>query len=323
MAMNTIYTFIKKNNIISAGTTIIVGLSGGPDSVFLLHVLNSLKKEYSLSLIAAYLDHEWRSDTQDDVSLCTNLCKELLIPFVTARAQDLPIKAPDHGSLEAQGRTWRRFYFEHLASLYNAHAIALGHHQDDQLETFFIRLARGSSLSGLCCMKPRHGLYIRPLLETSKKDIIQYLETNGISYKTDSSNNSDCFLRNRIRHIGLPSLEKCDQRFVPNTLRAIKHLQSAHEALSATIHEKMNNCIKATAHAVNTIDLLSLKKEALFIQKEIVIQWIIQHNLPCILTEAITEEIMRFLTSPRGGTHMITDHWHITKKRNLAFINAS
>ena len=144
--IKAIHAFIAHHNLIFANKTVVVGLSGGPDSVFLLHLLST---KFNIDLIAAHLDHEWRPDSHKDVEFCRDLAKKYDVPFVTQEISELPISLKFDGSLEDVGRRARRFFFESICTSHNADLIAVAHHAQDQQETFFIRLLRGASLTGL------------------------------------------------------------------------------------------------------------------------------------------------------------------------------
>src|SRR5438132_9177816 len=152
-----IKNFIVQHHLIKSGNKIVIGLSGGPDSVFLLYFLASLQQKYNLSLIAAHLNHEWRKEADQEQQDCATLAQNLNIPFVTAKRSELSVPFKQNGSQEEYGRKMRRHFFEKVLHEHNADAIALAHHLQDQEETFFIRLIRGSSLTGLTAMKPKHG----------------------------------------------------------------------------------------------------------------------------------------------------------------------
>ena len=213
---DTIHSFANSHKLLADNQTIIIGLSGGPDSVFLLHFLAHLRPTYNLTLVAAHLDHQWRENSADDVLFCRQLCDTLNIPLASNTISDLGLSLKFNGSQEEIGRKARRFFLESVKAQQNAHTIALGHHAQDQQETFFIRLVRGASLSGLTGMKVKEKDYIRPLLATNKKVILEYLHANNISYLRDPSNESDAYLRNRIRKHVIPALQLCDTRFETN-----------------------------------------------------------------------------------------------------------
>ncbi len=161
----------------------------------------------------------------------------------------------------------RRYFFAQVAQEYNANCIALAHHLQDQEETFFIRLIRGATLSGLVSMKPMDGIYIRPLLEINKSDILQFLQENKISYLIDPTNVSQEFLRNRIRSNVLPALQTCDNRFDSNFLRTLNHLKDTENFLQKLVEEKFNEISKKTDNnfELNLKQLFALDK---FLQKK-------------------------------------------------------
>ncbi len=133
--------FIAQYNLLPAGSTVVLGLSGGPDSVFLLHLL----ADKNIKLIAAHLDHEWRADSADDVTFCKKLAQKYNVPFITAKASELKRTFKWDGSQEQLGRAMRRHFFATVAAAHATDSIALAHHAQDQQETFFIRLMRGRS----------------------------------------------------------------------------------------------------------------------------------------------------------------------------------
>src|SRR5579859_4278080 len=151
--ISRILEFTKNNHLIPDNHKIVVGLSGGPDSIFLLHLLADIRTQKNITLIAAHLDHQWRSNSAEDVIFCKKACDDLGIPFVSAQASDLSVAIKPNGSKEEVGRKLRRAFLESVAQQHNAHAIALAHHLQDQEETFLIRLIRGTTLSGLIGMR--------------------------------------------------------------------------------------------------------------------------------------------------------------------------
>src|SRR5271156_3631201 len=244
-----IHAAIEKDQLIKPGDTLIIGLSGGPDSLFLLHFLASIRMQLNLNLIAAHLDHGWRAESAKDAQFCQEAAAAIGVEFITQKISDLGFSLKFNGSLEELGRLARRHFFEAVLNQYQAQAIALGHHLQDQQETFFIRLIRGTSLSGLVSMRPRHGHYIRPLLTVSKDEILTYLQKHAIPYLTDPTNEADTFLRNRIRQQVLPALKACDARFEQSFLATLERLHALethleHETIQVLEHLSLHNSDK-------------------------------------------------------------------------------
>jgi tRNA(Ile)-lysidine synthase len=311
-----ILDFSNKHRLIAEHTTIVIGLSGGPDSTFLLHFLAQLRTEKKLTLIAAHLDHQWRSSAADDQLRCKQKAEALGITFVTAQAQDLAIKVKADGSQEAVGRKLRRFFLEQVAAQYHASAIALAHHRQDQEETFFIRLIRGTTLSGLCAMHPKNGIYMRPLLETNKEELVNYLHENGIAYCTDPTNSSLSYLRNRIRR-SLPALATCDQRFHNNFLRTLHSLHDTEHFLEQLTHTTFN-AIMVYQHENYWLLLEQFFSLHDYLQKRIVMHWLITANAPFVPTDQLLNEIIRFLKQPQDKIHTVYTRWSVKKRQGFA-----
>jgi tRNA(Ile)-lysidine synthase len=326
-----INAYIANHNLIPAGSRIIVGLSGGPDSLFLLYFLVGLRGEKSLELIAAHLDHEWRENSGQDVLFCNQVCENLGVTFVSAKLSELnsftqkPLfTAKQNGSKEEYARKARRAFFEQIKREYHADLIALAHHKQDQQETFFIRIARGATATGLTCMRPKTGDYIRPLLETDKADILVYLEQQGITYLQDPSNSSHDFLRNRIRHTVLPALEKADSRFAHNMQRTIAQLQETENFLEKLTQQIFELCTtRDNASLPEKKPKLNLKiflAQDIFIQQRVLMQLLVTERVPFTPTQKLLQEITRFLKQAGSKSHQLNTLWRITKKQPWAFI---
>jgi len=321
LTSNLIYNiteYLKKNNLIEPNTTLIVGLSGGPDSVFLLHFFAQLQQSYSLNLIAAHLNHEWREDAHKDVIFCKKLAQLYNVTFISETVSSLP-PVRSTSSQEERGRLLRRAFFEQLYKQYTAHSIALAHHQDDQIETFFIRLARGAGLQGLTGMKPREGKYIRPLLPVTKQQIISFLDNHDIPYLTDPTNTSMAFLRNRIRHTLLPTLTECDKRYPHSIIRTMSHLEEANNFMQDHIqklfaqHTEKNT----SGHWLHISAVLQLHP---FVKKQLILHWLITEGILFTPSAGLFNEIIRFLKNKKSHEHTLYNSWKITKKKDFALL---
>ncbi len=311
--------FFEQYHLIPQNSTIVIGFSGGPDSMFLLHLLAHIRKEKNLALITAHLDHEWRPESAREVEFCREASKQLSIKFVSACASNLSSPVKFDGSKEELGRKLRRQFLESVADDVGADRIALGHHAQDQQETFLIRLIRGSSLSGLTCMRPKSGKYIRPLLETDKKDIIQYLNQQKIEYLRDPSNLEPTFLRNKIRLHVLPELRTCDDRFDANFARTLTKLQAADNFISEITAETFTT-ISTRDNGKTKVNLKLLFKLNSYLQRRIILHWLISESVPFVPQESFIDEIFKFLKGEHGGSHHLHETWKIEKKENWAWI---
>lgn len=318
---------ITKNlqTILENKPKIILGLSGGPDSVFLFYFLKELHEKNKITLICAHLDHEWRTNSIDDVKFCDNLCKKYKIDFHFGKATKLSLNLKFNGSKEDIGRKLRRHFFENLLKNENANYIALAQHQQDQQETFIWRIIRGSSLSGLTCMKKINLPYIRPLLNTSKNEILEYLEKNKIEYLNDHTNESDLFLRNRIRKYVIPEIEKCDSRFSKKLETTLENLQEEDLFLNKLAHKEFETVFKLLKKDDKNILVGNLKGFLSLdpiLQKRVLIKFFIEENVGFTPSQNFLNEALRFLKNPNGGTHQLGQNWKIHKLKQQFWISS-
>ena len=210
MVLDKVRKTIKRYNLIGKGNKIIVGVSGGPDSVALLYLLNSLKKELKISLHVAHLDHMLRKDSCKDREFVERLAHKLKIPVTKAKINIKELAKA--GSLEEIARNARLGFLFKVARDIKADKIALGHNLDDQAETVLMRIIRGSGLHGLSGILPKRNIagyeIIRPLIEVKRREIEAFLKRKKISPRIDISNLEDIYFRNKIRNRLLPLLEK-------------------------------------------------------------------------------------------------------------------
>lgn len=190
-----------------AGGRLLVAVSGGADSLALLIGLSSLAREFALTLVAAHLHHGLRGAEADgDLELVRAHAQWLGVPLVSARVDARAAMKRERLSGEAGLRTLRRRFLLAAAARAGCSAIATGHTADDQLETVLMRLARGSGLRGMGGMRPRHGLWIKPMLEATREDVEHDLKRAGVGWREDASNATREYLRNRVRHDVVPAL---------------------------------------------------------------------------------------------------------------------
>ncbi|MCX8118499.1 MAG: tRNA lysidine(34) synthetase TilS [Desulfobacterota bacterium] len=218
---------IDRYRLIEKGDRLIVGVSAGVDSMVLLHLLNDLREELSLSLIVAHINHGLRPDESPrEAELVQEVARRLHLPFEYETFDVKTFRTLHKVSLQEAARRLRFRFFSELLKKYGGGKIALGHQADDQVETFLLRLMRGSGLTGLKGMLPlREKGVIRPLLEIWKWEIEAYAGEMRIPYLTDSSNLKEDYLRNWIRLRLIPLLARGDLlHFKKAILKTIHHL---------------------------------------------------------------------------------------------------
>ena len=222
-------SFIEEQSLLSPGAHVLIGLSGGADSVCLLTVLQCLKEELSLTLGAFHVNHGIRGrEADEDETFSSELCKCLGIPFFAIK-ENVPGKAKEwQVGLEEAGRRVRYEAAERIAEEYGYHKIALAHHRNDAAETFLFHLFRGSSVAGLTSIPAMRGRIVRPLLSCEREEIEAYLKEIGAVFCTDATNAQTEYTRNKIRHRILAYARDEINEGV------VRHIAEAAEELSET-----------------------------------------------------------------------------------------
>jgi tRNA(Ile)-lysidine synthase len=198
---------LRASDALLAGQRLVLGLSGGADSVALLDALVSLAARHRFRVVVAHLDHGLRPDSAEDAAFCRHLCEALGVPLHAAVA-DVSVRARrERGGLEQAARRERYRFLRRVREETGAAAIAVAHTRDDQAETLIMRLLRGAGATGLGGMRPRSGRLLRPLLEVSREEVVAHLRERGLRWREDPTNADLRHLRNRVRHELLPYLE--------------------------------------------------------------------------------------------------------------------
>lgn len=210
MIKNIIKQTIKRENLIDKNDKIIVALSGGPDSVALLHALNSLKDELQIKLYAAHLNHQIRGiEAQKDALYAMKICEELGIMCFVSSKDAIKYSKENKMSLEEGARKLRYNMFFELKEKLNANKIAIAHNKDDQSETFLMRVIRGTGLDGLKGIRYKRGeSIIRPLLDVDRKNIEKYCDEFKLNPRIDKTNLENIYTRNKIRLDLIPYIEE-------------------------------------------------------------------------------------------------------------------
>lgn len=243
MNKEDVLSVIKRYNMLENCDRIVVGLSGGADSVCLLSVLNSLKDEYGFSLVAAHINHGIRgAEAQRDEESCKRLCESLNVPLEILHA-DIPTLSKQQGIGEEEcGRIVRYDFFRSLAG--ERGKIATAHNLNDNAETLLLNLVRGAGSKGACGIPPVRDNIIRPLIETDRKSIERYCEENELQYVTDSTNLECEYSRNKIRIKVLPTLCEINQNAVGALSGFASRMREQEAFLESVVNEKYALCVK-------------------------------------------------------------------------------
>lgn len=209
---------LEKYDLLRKKDKLILGVSGGPDSVYMLYQFSKIAKDYKLQLVCAHFNHSLRKEADAEEEFINKLCTKLKIKFISEKKDVQSFF--DGDSLEQTARNLRLDFFMKVSRQVKTKKIALAHHKDDLVETVLMRMIRGSGLKGLRGFLPktkfRSLTVIRPLVEIRKKEIVKWLEEQKISFCIDKSNFEDKFFRNRVRSKLLPLLTELNPNIVSN-----------------------------------------------------------------------------------------------------------
>lgn len=254
MMLDKVREFINKERLISHNAKVIVGLSGGKDSMALLDILMLL----GYRCMAAHCNFHLRGDESDrDEKFVKKWCKSIDIPYTSINFDTKQYAADRKISIEMAARELRYNWFEILRKHHDADYIAVAHHKDDTVETVLLNLIRGTGIKGLTGIAPKNGYIIRPLLSISRLEIENYISKREIPYVTDSTNKEDIYLRNSLRLNVIPLLETLNPSVKEAIYRTSQNVTEAEKVYSKSV----DNAIKELFNN-NKIDINELKKSA-------------------------------------------------------------
>ena len=217
--MKQVWQTIEQFHMLETGDRVLAGVSGGPDSIALLHLLDSCRDRYGFELFVVHVNHRLRPEAEGEAQYVQQFCEQKQIP-VQLFVEDVAAYAKQHSmSLEQAGHEVRHTCFRKAAEAWNITKLALGHHSDDRAESVFLHLVQGCGLDGLTAMPPKDGWLIRPFAFLQKKDLVQYCEQHNLQYFTDATNLEPGCLRNQIRLEVLPQLKAYNPQITESLLR--------------------------------------------------------------------------------------------------------
>lgn len=219
------------------GDAVVAALSGGADSVSLVHILRELSAELGITVSACHINHHLRGEESDrDMRFCEELCGRLGIPL-TVREADVRSFQRKHESLEECAR---RVRYDFFAEVSQGKKLATAHNANDCAETVLLNMLRGTGLKGLCGIPPVRGNIIRPLIWCTREDVEEYCKSSGLGWVTDCTNLSDDYTRNRIRHIVLPELLKINGSLFGTMSRMEKNLREDSDLLESMAQQALD-----------------------------------------------------------------------------------
>lgn len=249
---------IKKYNLIDAGDIIVIGVSGGPDSMCLLHILNSLRQSLDFEIVVAHINHMIREDAESETQFVQEYCNKIGVECYIQRINVIEKSNLEKIGTEEAGRKARYDFFEKVLKDTGANKIATAHNANDNAETILMNIFRGTGISGLRGIEPiRDNKYIRPIIECERFEIENYCNENNLEPKIDKTNFENTYTRNKIRNILIPELKK---EFNPNIIQALNKLSSLARQENEFIQNYVENI---TEKDLKVPELMAINKEAL------------------------------------------------------------
>ncbi len=256
-----VFETIKKENLIENGDNIVVAVSGGPDSICLLNVLNEIKNEklIDFNMFVAHINHMIREEAGEDEQFVKDFCKNIGIEFYSKSIDVQKMANNNKIGVEEAGRNARYEFFDEISIKTNSNKIAIAHNKNDKVETVIMNLLRGSGTYGLQGIQAKNGKYIRPIIECERLDIEKYCEEKNIDARIDKTNFENDYTRNKIRNIVIPYVK---ENFNPNIIETITRLSELIKEENEYIDKQVINIyeqIKIDDLSENEI-ILDLKK---------------------------------------------------------------
>ncbi len=297
--MDLVYDFLVKD-ILKYGDTVVLGCSGGPDSMALLHLLIKIRREMDITIICAHVNHNVRRESKDEYLFLEKYCHNHGVMF-----EGMEIKNYGDDNFENEARTIRYSFFSDIVKKYNARYLMTAHHGDDLIETILMRIVRGSTLKGYSgfskVVKMKHYTIVRPLITMTKQELEAYDKKEKVPYVVDSTNFKDVHTRNRYRKYVLPFLKNenplVHQKFLKYSNVLLQYNEYIEKEMKKIINKVYNQ---------NTLDIEGfLKLDKIFQDKIIysILEGVYQDDL-FLVTDEHVNLIMRLINSRKANTYI-------------------
>ncbi len=306
---NLFKNYIVENQLLENKNRILIALSGGADSVALFHLF--LHLELDIEIAVAHCNFCLRDkESDDDEKFVRKLAKKHDVQLFVKRFDTKKYAREHKISIEMAARDLRYKWFKTLIDANGFQALATGHHLDDAIETIFINLARGTGIHGLKGIPPKNNFVVRPLLFATRDEIVSYCKTNDLPFRSDSSNCSNDFVRNRIRNLVLPEFEKINQGFKKNMQQNITRFRQMSQILKHYVENEFRNCY--TIKNQQTILFIDELKKLKY-PETVVFEFLREYNF----TNHLVAEIIQSYDSSSGKQFFSPTHRLIKDRKNL------
>lgn len=285
MLKDKVLDTIKKYNLIEDKDKIVLGISGGPDSMTMLNILYDLNKEGKINceIVVAHVNHGLRENAKLDEKYVKEFCEKINVEYFVLQTNIKDIAEKEKRGLEETGRIVRYEYFDKILKETNSNKIAIAHNQNDNAETIIMNIIRGAGLSGLKGIDAQNGKYIRPLIESKREEIEDYCEKEKLNPRHDESNDENVYTRNKIRNIAIPYIKKELNPNIIDTLNRLTlivkddvnylNIQTEDAYNNMCLEEKniIENVYNVENEAKIILDLKKFNQENKAIQKRVIL----------------------------------------------------
>lgn len=316
---------IQKYNLIQPNDKVVLGVSGGPDSLFMLYILNKLKEQLKFNIIVAHVNHMIRAEANAEEEFVKKFCQKIDIEFYSKRIDVEKYANNNKIGTEEAGRKVRYDFFEEILEKTSSNKIAIAHNKNDKVETIIMHLLRGSGISGLQGIEPiKNNKIIRPIIQIERSEIENYCEQNQLEPRIDKSNFENKYTRNKIRNVVIPYIK---EEFNPNIIETVTRLseiiteenqyleKQTEEAYQQILIEEKENQIRLKLKEFNNLERV--------IKNRIILYTITRLRGTCIGIEKIhIEDIIKLCQNNIGNKYLTPNKGLkiLIKDKNIYFM---
>ncbi len=326
---NKVLKTIQKYTLIENGDILVLGVSGGPDSITMLDILNEIKNDDKINLnfeiIVCHINHMIREEANEDEEYVKKYCNKKNIQFYSESIDVKKLANNNKTGVEETGRTVRYEFFNEICKKTNANKIAIAHNKNDKIETIIMNVIRGTGISGLKGIEAKRGKYIRPLIECERFEIENYCEQNKLNPRIDKTNFDNEYTRNKIRNVVIPYIKK---EFNPNIIETIDRLSDVVNKEDLYIEEQMKkeykNILQEERNGQIVLNLKKFNNQEKVIKARLVLYTITRLLGNCKGIEKIHIEDIIKLCSNNIGNKYLTPNKNVkvlVKNHQIYFIS--
>ncbi len=296
--------FIKQKGLLQSGQKIVAAVSGGIDSMVMLDLLMQLKQLWKLEIVVAHVNFQLRGkESNGDEQFVKRIAKQYALPFYSEQTDTKTIALKQKRSIQETAREIRYSFFETLKKSLRADTIATAHNANDNAETMFINLLRGSGIDGLAGIPPRRNNIVRPFLLVTRKEIEQYAKAMHVKFRNDSSNAKDDYTRNFLRNVIIPKLE---QRINPSLNETMFHESELFRAAAAFTGKATETAFADTV-SVSKVNIKKLLQIDPFLQQSVILRLLKVLKIEPAFTAV--NSIVDLVNQQKGSIVEINKHW--------------